>query len=162
MAMSIDQGEPHLYPAKKHWQCMSLMLGFLSWWAATGGFFGFLIFLLAPRWETYWAKKVIPAFRRMMAGERRSYLRVSEKGLEYRNWPILELRCAWEDIKRIEKGRWLGDALYLQRAEQVGLPEFSVNLGTPQIPLSSLVGWSQGGLQDDLREHAPQLFRGPT
>ena len=97
-----------------------------------------------------------------MAGERRSYLRVSEKGLQYRNWPFLEMRCKWEDVKCINRGRWLGDALYLRRAEQVGFPEFTFNLTAPQIHLSSLVGWSEGGLSEDLRRHAPQLFGEPS
>lgn len=94
-----------------------------------------------------------------MAGEPRSYLRISENGLEYRNWPLFEMRCKWEDVKYINRGRWFGDALCLQRAEEVGFPELAMSLSPPQIHLSSLVGWPKGGPRGDLRQYAPQLFR---
>ena len=105
-----------------------------------------------------WRRKVLPAFLKMMAGEKRSYLQVTEHGLKYRLWPWYEIKCSWDDVMRINKGRWLGDALFLERADYVGLLEFSINLGNPQIHLSSLRGWKMGGLQADFRKFRPQLF----
>lgn len=68
------------------------------------------------------------------------------------------MQCKWQDVKRIKTGHWLGDALFLQRAEQTGFPELSINLNPPQIHLSSLAGRKDGGLKDDLRQYASQLF----
>ncbi|MDH5507071.1 MAG: hypothetical protein OEZ02_07595, partial [Anaerolineae bacterium] len=90
---------------------------------------------------------------------KKSYLRVSAKGLEYRNWPFFELRCGWDDVKRIKKGGLFGDVLFLHRAEKTGFLEFAMQLTQYQVHLSSLNGWPDGGLEDDLRKFAPQLFR---
>jgi len=152
--MDNQQNGPRLYPMKNVWQVVNQVLGFWSWLTAFYSIIGFDFLFFK------WPKKVIPAFRKMMAAEPKSYLRISSKGLEYHNWPFFELRCKWDDVQRINRGRWLGDTLYLKYAEEIGFSEFSVNLGQRQIHLSSLVGWPDGGLEDDLRQYAPQLFRG--
>ena len=153
--MNNDQNNARVYPMKKHWQYINQILGFWSWvYEIVSIFASLFLSLIFP-----WNRKIIPAFRKMMTGAPRSYLRVSENGLEYRNWPLFEIRCKWEDVICIKKSRWFGDALYLQRAEQAGFLEFSINLSPPQIHLSSFVGWQDGGLEDDLRQYVPQLFR---
>jgi len=152
--MSKHQHEAHTYPLKKHWQYINQFGGFWSWLCLFGYIVGFPYLLLFFKWE----RKVFPAFRNMMDGEPRSYLRVSDNGLIYRNWPWFEVRCKWEDVKRINIDSLFGDTLHLQRAEQIGFPEFTLNLSPPQIHLSSLVGWKEGELKDDLRQYAPQLF----
>lgn len=145
------------YPMKKYLKAMNLILGFWSWLCVM------LDLVEAPMtfFLFKWPRKVIPAFRKLMAGERRSYLRISGDGLEYCNWPFSRMRCNWDDVKNIKKGRLLGDVLYLERVEVVGFMEFSINIGSPQIPLSSLAGWPNGGLEADLRKYAPQLFDPP-
>ena len=89
---------------------------------------------------------------------RASYLRTSAEGLDYRLWPFWEIRSGWGDLQSLHRGRLLGDALYLQPTEKIGFLEFAIVLGQPQIHLSSLEGWPDGGLEDELREYAPQLF----
>jgi hypothetical protein len=131
----MNQNAVHVYPMKKHCQTINQMLGFWSWLCVIAGIVGSLFLLLIFEW----ARKVVPAFRKMVAGEPQSYLRVSENGLVYRNWPWCEMRCKWDDVKRI-KSRWFGDVLCLARAEVIGFLEFSINLGQPQIHLSSLTG----------------------
>jgi hypothetical protein len=152
--MNKYQHEAHIYPMKKHWQFLNRIIGNWTWfWTITNVIlFPYLMLFFK------WMRKVFPAFRKMKAGERRSYLRLSENGLVYRNWPLFELRCKWQDVDRINKGRWLGDTLYLQRAEYIGYQEFSINIGSPQIYLSSLAGWPDGGLIDEFQQYAPQLF----
>jgi hypothetical protein len=149
--MNQNQKDARVYPMKKHWQTINQILGLWAWLSViAGSLFLLLVF--------DWARKVIPACRKMMAGGSRSYLRVSEDGLEYRNWPFWELRCAWGDVKGINKSAWFGDSLALERAEAIGFPEFSIHPGQPQIHLSSLAGWPDGGLEADLHRYAPQVF----
>jgi len=152
--MNTHQSEAHTYPMKKYWQYINRFCGFWSWLGVIASIVGSLFLLLVFKW----ARKVFPAFRNMMAGGPQSYLRLSNDGLVYRNWPWFEIRCKWEDIKGIKFGYWLGDVLLLQRADQIGFPEFSISLSPIQVHLSSLVGWTEGGLRDDLCQNAPQLF----
>jgi len=142
------------YPMKQHWQTANRVLGLWSWLIAFGAIVGTLGLALIFQW----ARKVVPAFRKIMAGERASYLRTSAQGLTYRLWPFWEIRSGWGDLKSLHRGRLLGDALYLQPTEAIGFPEFAIMLGQPQIHLSSLMGWPDGGLEDELRKFAPQLF----
>jgi hypothetical protein len=139
---------------QKHWQFINIFGGLWSWFGVFAFIIGFPYLLLFFKWM----RKVFPAFRNILAGKPRSFLHVSEKGLVYRNWPWFEMRCQWQDVNRINQGRWLGDALYLHRAKQIGFPEFSIILNSPQIYLSNLVGWKDGQLKGELRKHAPQLF----
>jgi len=156
--MNNDPNHARVYPMKNYWQYINRILGFWSWFCELVSIFASFCFsFIAP--IAPWERKIIPAFRKMMTGVPRSYLRVSETGLEYRNWPFFELRCKWEDIQCLKKSRWLGDVLYLQRAEAFGFLEFSMKLSPPQIHLSSLIGWQDGGLEDDLQHYVPQLFR---
>jgi hypothetical protein len=152
--MNKPQHDAHTYPMIKQWQYIHQFSGFMTWLSV---FFQIIIF---PFYLLFfdWSRKVFPAFRRMMAGEWRSYLRVSEDGLVFRDWPLYEMRCKWQDVKRINWDRWLGDALYLHSAEHIGYLEFSKRLGSPQIHLGSLAGWAEGGLKVELRRYAPQLF----
>ena len=152
--MNKPQHEARIYPMMKRWQTINQFSGFMIWWGALSQIVVFPFYLLLFEW----AKKAFPAYRRMMAGERQSYLRVSEGGLVYRYWPLYEIRCKWQDVKRINWGRWLGDALYLHRAECIGYLEISPMLGSLQFHLSNLVGWAEGELKDELRRYAPQLF----
>jgi hypothetical protein len=149
-----DSSHAHVYPMKKYWQYTNQILGFWSWFCVFASIVGSLFLLLVFEW----ARKVLPAFCKMIAGEPRGYLRISENGLEYRNWPFWEMRCKWENVKGIQKGRWLGDVLYLQHAEEIGFLEFSIKPSQQQIHLSSLSGWPDGGLEDDLRRYVPRLF----
>jgi hypothetical protein len=144
-----------IYPMKKYLKAINQILGFWSWLCVMLGLVEAPITLLIFKWP----RKVIPAFRKMMSGERRSYLRVSDEGLEYCNWPSFRMRCEWDDVKNIKKGRLLGDVLTLERVEGIGIGEFAITIGSPQIHLSSLVGWPHGGLEEDLRKYAPQLFK---
>ena len=152
--MDKYQHETHTYPMKKYAQYLNIFLGFFAW----VGVYIYIIPIPFIPSISKWTKKVKPAFRKIMAGGSHSYLRVSNDGLVYRNWPWFEMHCKWEDVNRINKAHWFGDTLFLQRADQIGHPEFSINLGPPKIHLSSLVGWEKGGLKDDLRQYAPQLF----
>ena len=151
--MDNNQGNDHFYPMKKHARIINQVLGLWAWAMVFASIAGSLFLLLGFRW----ARKVLPAFRKVMAGKPKSYLHISAKGLEYRNWPWGEIRCTWEDIGRINRGRWFGDALCLQRAEGIGFFEFSTSLGQQQIHLSSLVGWP-GELETELRRYVPQAF----
>lgn len=150
--MKNSQSSPRFYPMKRRWQIINGVFGFWSWGMA------FVSYSLAIILQWGWGQKVLPAFRKLMAGPAESYLRVSAQGLEYRKWPWYEYCCGWDDISHLKSGRWLGDVLYLKRAEQQGYLEFTIRLGQPQIHLSSLVGWSDGQLAADLRQNAPQLF----
>lgn len=147
--------EAHFYPTKMHSQLIVWLVGFWSWFCAFASIVGsfFTVLLFFP-----WTRKVFPAFRRMMAGGPGSYLRLSKDGLEYRNWPFNEIHCSWESVKCIQKNHWLGSSLHLQHAEEFGFPEFSINLGHQQIHLDSLEGWSDGRIENDLRQFAPYLF----
>jgi len=133
----------HVYPAKPIWQWVHCVLGFWAWLCVFASIVGTLFVLLIFKW----ARKVIPAFRRVMAGEPRSYLRVSEAGLIYRIFPLGEIRCGWDDVECIHSDRWFGDRLYLRQAEMSGFREFAIHLNRPQIHLNSLVGWSDGKLR---------------
>jgi hypothetical protein len=144
----------HVYPMKKSWQMVNLIIGIWVWLFEIINIIEFPLSLFIFKWR----RKVLPAFLKMMAGEKRSYLLVSELGLKYRLWPWWEIKCSWDDVKKINKGRWLGDALFLQKMDHIGLLEFSISLGDPQIHLSSLNGWKKGGLEADLRKYRPQLF----
>ena len=144
----------NVYPMKKFWQMINQILGLWSWFMEIVNIVEFPLGLFIFKWQ----RKVIPAFRKMMPGEKRSYLEISENGLRYRLWPWWETRCSWEDVKRINRGRWFGDALILERADQIGIREFSINLGNPQVHLSSLKGWKNGRLEADLRRYHPKLF----
>lgn len=97
-----------------------------------------------------------------------SYLTLSEKGLEYRLWPLHRIRCAWEDVGQIKKSAlsFQGEILTLQNAEVSGFHLF-LNLITgkrgvirtiPVIPLYQIDGWSSGKLKIELRKYAPKLF----
>ena len=145
--------EVHTYPMKKHMQVINRILGFWAWLGVVIETFPATFF----KWG--WAKKVTPAYRKMMAGKPESYLQVSAEGLIYRVYPTMELRCTWEDVNYIKRGGWLGDILFLHRAEKIGALEFELLLGKLQVHLSSLEGWPDGGLKDDLRKYAPQLFK---
>lgn len=140
---------------KEPWKAVNQVLGFFLWACVFASLAGSLFLLLVFKW----ARKVIPAFLKMMAGEPQSYLRIMEDGLVYRNWPFVETRCQWEHLQCIKRSRWFGDALYLRKAEEIGFPEFSINLSAKQIHLSSLVGWPDGGLEEEIRHYAPALFR---
>ena len=139
---------------KRHWQIVNRVLGLWSWLLVFGAILGTLVLAFIFRW----ARKAPPAFRKIMSGERASYLRTSAEGLDYRLWPFWEIRSGWGDLQSLHRGRLLGDALYLQPTEKIGFLEFAIVLGQPQIHLSSLEGWPDGGLEDELREYAPQLF----
>jgi hypothetical protein len=151
----MRENEAHFYPMKKRWQIINWLIGFWSWLYAFASIIGsfFLVLLLFK-----WTRKVFPAFLRMMHGGTGSYLRISKDGLEYRNWPFNEIHCSWESVRCIQKSPWLGSSLQLQHAEEFGFPEFSINLGHQQIHLDSLVGWSDGKLDADLRQFAPHLY----
>jgi hypothetical protein len=153
--MNPHEFAAHTYPMIKFWQYINRFFGFWSWLCVIASIVGTLFLLLVFKW----ARKVFPAFRNMMAGGTQSYLRLSSDGLAYRNWPWFEIRCKWEDVRCIKSDPWLGDVLLLQRADPIGFPEFSIFLNPLQVHLSSLVGWAEGGLKDDLRYYAPQLFR---
>lgn len=144
----------HTYPMKTFWQLVNQLFGFWAWLCVCTSIVASLFLLLVFRW----ARKVIPAFRKVMAGEPRSFLRISENGLEYRNWPFGEIRCEWKDLQFIKRHRFLGDTLIVKGAEEIGFAEFSMNLSHQTIHLSSLAGWPDGGLEDDLRNFAPRLF----
>jgi hypothetical protein len=152
--MNNPQHEVHTYPMRKQWQYINQFSGFVTWWGVLFQIIIFPFYLLLFEWS----RKSFPAYRRMMAGERRSYLRVSDAGLVFRNWPLFEMQCKWQDVKSINWNRWLGDTLNLRRAVYIGYMEFSIRLGPPQIHLSSLVGWAEGELKEDMRRYAPQLF----
>jgi len=143
----------HIYELKKHWQFMNKFGGYWTWLILFSELV--LFFYLIPFYK--WMRKVFPAYRNIMAGEKRSYLRVSDNGLVYRQFPWWEIRCKWNDVKEIKNNPLFGVTLYLHRAEQIGMPEFSINIQTPQIHLSSLVGWADGRLKEDLQKHLPQL-----
>lgn len=158
--MNQDPNDGRVYPMKKFPQLINQILGFWVWfWTIIVALFWTMVDVIVPLSLPFkWQRKAIPAFRKMMTGKPRSYLRVSKNGLEYRLWPVEEIRCAWEDVNCLHKGRWFGDVLYLERAEITGFSEFSITLGRPQIHLSSLAGWPEGGLADDLRRYRPQVF----
>jgi hypothetical protein len=151
----MTENKAHFYPMKNRWQIINRLIGFWSWFCAFTGIIGsfFLVLLLFE-----WTRKVFPAFFRMMKGGTESYLRLSKDGLVYRNWPLNEIQCPWKSVLRIHKSHWLGSSLRLQHAEEFGFPEFSVNLGPQQIHLDSLVGWSDGRIEADLRQFAPHLY----
>lgn len=153
--MNNDRNHARIYPMKKLGQSINQIMGVWAWLYVFAGILASLFLALIFPWN----RKIIPAFRRMMKGIPGSYLRISESGLEYRIWPFTEIRCKWEDVKCIKKRRWFGDVLYLHRAEEFGFAEFSINLSPPQIHLSSLVGWQDGELENDLRHYAPRLFQ---
>lgn len=134
-----------IYPLKKRWQVIYLVLGWWLWLCHD------LLILLAER-------KAIPAeLGKIITEEKRSYLRISDDGLEYVIWKILKMRFNWDDIKRIKKSPLVGDILFFERVEESD-PGFIIFIGAPQIHLNSLVGWPDGGLEEDLRKYAPQLF----
>jgi hypothetical protein len=151
----MNRNEAHFYPMKQRWQFVNQLIGFWSWFCIFSAIVG-SFFLLLLLFE--WTRKVFPAFLRIVAGGPGSYLRLSKEGLEYRNWPFNEIHCSWESVQRIHNSRWFGSSLHLQRAEEIGFPEFSVNLSPQQIHLNGLVGWSDGSLENDLRQFAPHLF----
>ncbi len=98
-----------------------------------------------------------------------SYLKTSQEGLEYREWPIYSVRCRWEEVDRVVKLRPLfGTELRLTGGEKSG-PKWAwqvlswirrfFRMGSElAIPLSSFKGWKDGELAEDLRENAPHAF----
>ena len=150
----MDSNE-HLYPMRKFWQGVNRFAGFWMWLTTFSSIIGG--FFLIPFFK--WMRRVIPAYRHMRAGEKRSYIKISKEGLVYRNYPLVESRCKWENTVRINFGRWLGDALFIERKDEIGFPEFSLNTRYQQIHLSSLMGWKEGDLEKDLRKYAPHLFK---
>ena len=153
--MAANQKEPHLYPMKKHWQTINRILGFWAWIIVFASIIGSLFLILIFQWP----RKVLPAFRKVMAGEASSYLRISPDGLVYHSWPWGELICTWQDVHRLRKSRCLGDALTLRQVRSSGFWEFSDLVGQQQVHLSSLDGWADGRIESDLHKYAPHLFR---
>jgi hypothetical protein len=95
-----------------------------------------------------------------------SHLDVTDQGLEYRYWPLYQIRCQGKDVASLTKRRETAmvDAVLLNRAEEMGWPVTMkmrklLGLNTQSfIPLSTLEGWPDGRLAELLRQYVPHLF----
>lgn len=97
-----------------------------------------------------------------------SYLTLSEKGLEYRLWPLHMIRCTWADVEQIKNSAlpFQGELLILKKGNLSGFhPLMDFNKGNygviktlPVIPLYQISGWQDGRLKNELKKHAPNLF----
>ena len=97
-----------------------------------------------------------------------SYLTLSEKGLEYRLWPLHKIRCTWADVEQIKKSAlpFQGELLILKKGNLSGFhPLMDFNKGNygviktlPVIPLYQISGWQDGRLKNELKKYAPNLF----
>ncbi len=95
-----------------------------------------------------------------------SRLDVTDQGLEYRYWPVYQIRCQWKDVASLTKRReiTLVDTLLLNRAEELGWPVTMtirrlLGMNTQYfIPLNTLEGWPDGRLAELLRQYVPHLF----
>ncbi|MBI9051918.1 MAG: DUF4870 domain-containing protein [Anaerolineaceae bacterium] len=100
----------------------------------------------------------------MLVSNTFSTLTIREKGLTYKSWPQLHVRCKWADVHLIGKHLWISDVLHLNHFEKIGTslslkkPFSSFRVDRMSIPLSKFSGWKNGALADDLHNLAPQLF----
>ena len=97
-----------------------------------------------------------------------TYVKTSPTWIEYRAGWRYGVRATWTDVERIGIFESLGflrsDVLYLRQAEAIG-PQITRRLRgwlglktTLFVALSGMSGWPTGGLADDLKYYAPQLF----
>lgn len=97
---------------------------------------------------------------------RSSYIKATADGLEWKYWPYSHVRCRWADLDRLGKMLLFSDVLYLRDGEVLGPSlsmKFPLRLFRPSekyIALTSYNGWPKGQLEEDLRQHAPQVFEG--
>jgi hypothetical protein len=98
-----------------------------------------------------------------------TYVRTSPAGIEYLYGWNYGCRAAWSEVDRLGEYTSLGflksEVLFLRRAEPngfqlttklrrlMGLKPFPL-----LVPVGEMAGWPSGGLADDLRHYAPQLF----
>ena len=93
-----------------------------------------------------------------------STLQIDDRGLEYKLWPQLHIRCTWPDVYLITKHLGMAEVLQLNNYEKAGLSTSLGKLGSMfrmekmSIPLSKFNGWNKGALAKDIYRFAPQLF----
>ena len=94
---------------------------------------------------------------------------VSPDGIEYRSWQYRQ-RARWSDVERIDIWVYFGLAhkvLYLRQSELTGGRVWlalrrMLSLPPTIMVLSSMFGWPEGPLADDVRRYAPHLFASPA
>ena len=93
-----------------------------------------------------------------------STLQIDHRGLQYRLWPQLQIRCNWSDVHLIAKHLGFIEVLLVNNYEKTGVSMSLGKLGAMfrmekmSIPLSKFNGWKTGTLAEDMRHFAPQLF----
>jgi hypothetical protein len=90
-------------------------------------------------------------------------LTVTPEGLDYDLAPAIRHQCVWMDASHIENLHGF-DTLFLNQSKTTGNPfwVWYYRIAVPQkmysVSLSVFDEWPFGGLANDLRRYAPQLF----
>jgi hypothetical protein len=98
-----------------------------------------------------------------------TYIKITEDGIEYQDFPYYGIYCQWHEIVRLEKITKLGitvDALIPSTFQHKGKGTFfgiklREKLGIKEdtfITLSGFSGWSNGKLAKDIRKYAGHIF----
>jgi hypothetical protein len=98
-----------------------------------------------------------------------TYIKVTESGIEYHNFPYYGLYCQWHEIDRLEKITkhvFKIDVLFPSSFQHIGNGTFlgiklRKDLGIKEetfIPLSGFSGWSDGKLAKDIKKYAGHIL----